>query len=103
MTRKVLVKENDLDKVLQVRHGVEHELMEKRYQLHGFIVEINGQKDKIQRATAQANKLVKELSNIPTLDVDLLQNDLRLRVTKEKYEVIKLINSFLYSKFISLD
>lgn len=49
-------------------------------------MEINGQKEKIQRATQQANKLVRELSKLESLDAELLQTDLRLRITKEKFE-----------------
>ncbi|CAL8118892.1 unnamed protein product [Orchesella dallaii] len=65
---------------------LEQDLLEKQYELQGVMVEISGQKEKIKRATQQANKLVRELSKIDALDAELLQNDLRLRITKEKYE-----------------
>lgn len=78
-----------LDELVSFKGEYEHQILEKRYELQGLIMEINGQKEKLQRATQQANKLVRELSKLEALDVELLQTDLRLRITKEKFEVDK--------------
>lgn len=91
-SRHLREKQFDLDKLVAHRAEYEQSIMEKQYELQGIILEIKGQKDKIQRATQQANRLVRELSKLEVLDVELLQNDLRLRVTKEKYEVLGLIS-----------
>lgn len=80
-------KQSLLDQAVAQKSQTEYGIMEKQYELQGLIVEINGQKDKIRRATQQANKLVKELLKLDYLDTELLQNDLRLRITKEKFEV----------------
>ncbi len=79
--------QSKLDELVAFKGDFEHQILEKRYELQGLIMEINGQKDKIQRATQQANKLVRELSKLEALDAELLQTDLRLRITKEKFEV----------------
>ncbi|ODN03209.1 Coiled-coil domain-containing protein 39 [Orchesella cincta] len=85
-TYKLEEKRVEMDSKVASKAELEQELLEKQYELQGVMIEISGQKEKIKRATQQANKLVRELSQIEALDAELLQNDLRLRVTKEKYE-----------------